>query len=104
MMNDSSRPEPRSHSPSVPIADAHRSDDGRLDCTTCSVVGLVAGLFLAAVAILLWTAMLLLFDEPVAAASLGYEKATMMITAVTSARRLSRKALAAVLGKVLKPV
>jgi hypothetical protein len=34
-----------------------RSSDGALDCATCSVVGLVAGLFLAAVAILSWTAL-----------------------------------------------
>jgi hypothetical protein len=86
MMNDSSRPEPRSHSPSVPTADTNRSDvasDGRLDCTTCSVVGLVAGLLLAAVAILLWTAVFLVFDAPVAAASLGYDKATMVLAALS---------------------
>jgi hypothetical protein len=79
--DDSSRtPEPRSYSPSVPIPDRRRLDrasDGALDCATCSVVGLVGGLFLAAVAVLSWTALSLAFDEPVAVAPVAYEKTTM---------------------------
>jgi hypothetical protein len=70
--NDSPRtPEPRSYSPQVPIPDKRRSDrlrDGALDCATCSVVSLVAAAFVAAVAILSWTALSLAFDEPVAMA------------------------------------
>jgi hypothetical protein len=63
--NDSPRtPEPRSYSPSDPIPESRRSDrssNGALDCATCSVIGVVVGLFFAA-GIVLCTAVSLIFD------------------------------------------
>jgi hypothetical protein len=51
--NDSSRtPEPRSD----------RSSDAALDCTTCSVLGVVVGLCLATVGIASWTVLSLALD------------------------------------------
>jgi hypothetical protein len=79
--NDSPRtPEPRSDSPYVPIPDRRRSDrlsDGALNYATCLVVTMVVAAFLASVAILSCTALSLAFDEPIAVASVAYEKTTM---------------------------